>query len=297
MAFNIKFVIKSLMKLVSNGKPASQEPFIVVPPEPEPLDEAAIIAEIKPVEMEHADPKHVETPEFSMTLMQLQNITRCKPVTRAEMFLEHINDTLRIYRINNSLRAAHFMAQIAHESGDLKYTEELASGKAYEGRKDLGNTSPGDGEKFKGRGLIQITGKFNYTKIGKSLSIDLLSGDNPKQLAQPELAAKSAGWYWDYKKDKFGKNLNDFADQDDFIKITYFVNGGFNGLADRLVHLKRAYIMLGVPDYQQRINRIFNEIESNIDSTSRNTNKLRALAREIPNKKKLDEVRRLVDKG
>lgn len=125
-----------------------------------------------------------------------------------------------------------FLAQIGHESGQLRYTEELASGKAYEGRLDLGNKLPGDGVKYKGRGLIQITGKSNYAQAMLDLNLPLL--EKPELLAQPDYACLSAGWYWNKN------NLNSYCDSNDFVKLTRKINGGTNGLADRQMLYERA---------------------------------------------------------
>lgn len=122
-----------------------------------------------------------------------------------------------------------FLAQIGHESGELRYVRELASGSNYEGRKDLGNTQPGDGVRYKGRGLIQITGRRNYALCGLGLDLPLL--ENPELLEVPENAAMSAGWFW------HNNNLNALADLNLFDKITRRINGGNNGEADR----KRIY--------------------------------------------------------
>ena len=142
-----------------------------------------------------------------------------------------LNDTLVKYEINNKLRICHFLAQILHESGAFLYTKELASGKAYEGRKDLGNTQPGDGIKFKGRGFIQITGRSNYDILGKAFKVDLLN--NPELLEKYPLVMLSAGWYWNNRK------LNTKADVDDFLGITKKINGGTNGLEDRKKWLEK----------------------------------------------------------
>lgn len=125
-----------------------------------------------------------------------------------------------------------FLAQVGHESGQLRYTEELASGKAYEGRVDLGNTLPGDGVKYKGRGLIQITGKRNYALASLGLSLPLL--EKPELLSQPEAAAESAGWFW------MNSKLNSCCDKNDFKGLTKRINGGYNGLADREKLFERA---------------------------------------------------------
>ena len=137
--------------------------------------------------------------------------------------------------IDTPQRMAHFLAQVGHESGDLRYSEEIASGAAYEGRSDLGNTQPGDGVRFKGRGLIQLTGRANYVAYGKARNRDFVSGDNYKLIAtDPLLAVDVACWFWMRKK------LNALADQDDIEAITRAINGGLNGLEDRAAHLGRA---------------------------------------------------------
>lgn len=151
---------------------------------------------------------------------------------RAEVFIEPLNATMLEFEINNPLREAAFLAQIAHESGELRYVRELATGEAYEGRKDLGNTNPGDGVRYKGRGLIQVTGTANYRACGVALGVDLLA--DPGLLEQPLLAARSAGWFWSVKK------LNELADKGDFLLITKRINGGTNGWAARVAYYERA---------------------------------------------------------
>lgn len=145
------------------------------------------------------------------------------------------------YGIDTPLRQAHVLAQIGHESGDLRYVEELANGSAYDGRRDLGNTEPGDGPRFKGRGLIQLTGRANYSRYGQAIGQDLVSGDNPQRVARDlTLAADVAGWFWAVNQ------LNTQADADDLRAVTKRINGGLNGLADRQARLDRAKWLLGV---------------------------------------------------
>ena len=127
---------------------------------------------------------------------------------------------------------AHYLAQIAHESGELRYTKELASGKAYEGRKSLGNTQPGDGVRFKGRGLIQITGRANYSAYANYCGFDVVRC--PELLERPLGATKSSMWVFQ----KFG--CNELADADNLKAIRKRINGGFNGLAQCEVYLERA---------------------------------------------------------
>lgn len=133
--------------------------------------------------------------------------------------------------MESGLRLAHFMAQLAHESGGFRYMEELASGKAYEGRADLGNTSSGDGIRFKGRGPIQLTGRANYRTFGRRIGVDLER--HPEIAAVPSIGLHTALEYW---KDR---GLNALADANDIEGITRRINGGLNGLADRKAHLAK----------------------------------------------------------
>jgi putative chitinase len=151
-------------------------------------------------------------------------------------YLDPINQVIVEADLSTKMRLAMFIAQIAHESGQLVYTLELASGSAYEGRADLGNTSPGDGVRYKGRGLIQITGKANYLAIAHDLLIDVVN--HPELLESPLYATRSAGWFW------AKHNCNRSADTNDFITCTKRINGGTNGLADRQQFLARALQVL-----------------------------------------------------
>lgn len=150
-----------------------------------------------------------------------------------DRFLDPINKTLDEFEINTPQRIRMFLAQIGHESGQLRYRRELASGEAYEGRKDLGNTKPGDGVRYKGRGLIQITGKYNYGLASLALGLPLL--EKPELLEEDLNACRSAGWFW-YKS-----NLNALADMGKFETITRRINGGMNGYSDRYKLYQRAF--------------------------------------------------------
>jgi putative chitinase len=158
---------------------------------------------------------------------------------QANTFATPLAAAMLAHKINSPLRQAHFLAQLGHESGSLRYTAELASGSVYEGRLDLHNTQPGDGPRFKGRGLIQITGRFNYTNYGHDRGQDCITGLNPTLLAtDPNLAADCSGWFWTTR------HLNELADKDDLITITTRINGGANGLDDRARRLKLAKCLL-----------------------------------------------------
>ncbi|MEN9886064.1 MAG: hypothetical protein RL758_642 [Pseudomonadota bacterium] len=135
------------------------------------------------------------------------------------------------------LRLPHFLAQLAHESGGFRYMEELASGAAYEGRADLGNTSPGDGKRFKGRGPIQITGRANYRRFGRIIGIDIER--HPEAAAIPSIGLQLALAYWQ------DRGLNALADADDVVGITRRINGGTNGLDDRRGRLAKVKQWLG----------------------------------------------------
>ena len=158
--------------------------------------------------------------------------------SRVQEFLEPLNAAMREFHINTPVRQAAFLAQIAHESGELRYVKEIASGAAYEGRKDLGNTQSGDGMRYKGRGLIQITGRNNYAECGKAMGVDLIT--NPELLETNDLACRSAAWFW------ASRGLNDLADKGDFKRITKRINGGYNGLKERQAYYARAKMALGV---------------------------------------------------
>ncbi|MDI3288206.1 peptidoglycan-binding protein [Polyangium sp. 15x6] len=171
-----------------------------------------------------------------VTLAELRAIMPNLAAARARKCLPHLNKAMKEFAIDTKKRMAAFLAQLAHESGEFRYFEELASGAAYEGRKDLGNTHPGDGKRYKGRGPIQITGRSNYRAAGKALKIDLEK--SPKLAARIDVGFRIAGWYWKSRK------LNALADRGDFKKITYRINGGYRGLAQRTAYYRRALRVL-----------------------------------------------------
>lgn len=158
----------------------------------------------------------------------LQVINKIAPTARpsiAQGLAEAMPKVIRDANLTTNLRLAHFLAQIAHESAGFKTTIEYASGTAYNNRKDLGNTRPGDGPKFKGRGLIQVTGRNNYEAMSKALGEDFI--EDPTELGSFPWAALSAAVYWKTN------DLNRYADRNDIKKITKAINGGYNGLSDR----------------------------------------------------------------
>jgi putative chitinase len=168
--------------------------------------------------------------EKSMPITE-QQLLRILPNAgrQAGVFVPVLNVAMSRYAIVTPQRIAAFIAQVGHESGQLRYVREIwgptAQQAGYEGRADLGNTVKGDGSKYRGRGLIQITGRANYAACGEALGLDLIN--QPELLEQPQHAAMSAAWFWSTK------GLNTLADKGEFVKITRRVNGGVNGLEDR----------------------------------------------------------------
>lgn len=164
---------------------------------------------------------------MKLTSEQLKRIYPAASLKNIERYLPWFNYFLPFYDIDTLPRMAAFLAQIGHESVQLTYTKEIASGKAYEGREDLGNIHSGDGVRFKGRGLIQITGRTNYELLSKDLDVDFI--EHPELLSEPQYAVACACWFWDKRK------LNNWATlkEEDFRKITKLINGGYNGYGDR----------------------------------------------------------------
>lgn len=161
-----------------------------------------------------------------------------------QLYLQPLNDVMEEFEIDTPIRIAHFLAQVGHESGSFRYKEEIASGKDYDtGKlaKRLGNTpeADGDGQKYKGRGAIQITGFANYQALSEATGIDFIA--YPKLLAEdPHWYIYCAGWFWN------GRRLNVPADNDDILTITKRINGGFTNIEDRRKRLLATKKALGV---------------------------------------------------
>lgn len=177
--------------------------------------------------------------QIEITTAMLEKIMpMCRYVKDRDQYAALITRYARDFGITTKLRMAHYLAQIAHESGALHYTKEIATGEAYEGRADLGNTQKGDGVRYKGRGLIQITGKSNYRMYARFCGVDVVS--RPELLEQPVGAVRSSMWFWQQHK------CNEWADADNVIKVTRLINGGTRGLQSREDYLGRAKKVLGV---------------------------------------------------
>jgi putative chitinase len=185
---------------------------------------------------------------MTVTQQQLQ-IVMPNARSQAGVFISALNTAMSHRNINTPKRIAAFLAQVGHESGQLQYVRELG-GAQYLSKYDtgalavrLGNTPEpdGDGQKYRGRGLIQITGRDNY----RQCSLGLFGDDRllflPELLEQPQWAAESAAWFWEQN------GFNELADRDQFNSITRRINGGLNGLQDRLQLWARARAVLCQP--------------------------------------------------
>ena len=232
------------------------------------IGQTLTIPGLEPAPQPNLEPDPGNPSRFSE--QQLQTIMPHATTQNINKYLNPLNSQLPIFQVNTPMRKAHFIAQIAHESGSFRLSvenlnyraqalhdvfgkyfptdklanqyahkpEQIAS-RVYANRMGNGDEASGDGWKYRGRGLIQLTGTENYRLCGQDLSLDLLQ--NPDQLANdPKIAIDGAGWYWD------SKNLNKWADEDNIEKITRLINGGLNGFDDRKQFLARAKKVLGL---------------------------------------------------
>ncbi len=174
-------------------------------------------------------------------VIEQNDIKRIMPLARKiNNFLPYLNQGCEEFEINTPLRVASFLAQIAHESGELMFVKEIADGRIYEGRKDLGNVEKGDGARYKGRGLIQLTGRSNYVKLSEHFGIDFVK--MPYKLEEPEWASRSATWFWGTH------GCNKLADANDQRALCKRINGGYNGLGHRLAYFDKACEVFNVRD-------------------------------------------------
>ncbi|WNG57945.1 glycoside hydrolase [Archangium gephyra] len=175
----------------------------------------------------------VDPAKADITLDELLEVMPRLSPSQAREYLPLLNAALREGGLFDTVdRLEMFLAQIGHESDHLKRWLEVASGEDYEGRTVLGNTVPGDGPRFKGRGPIQLTGRYNYTQAGKALGLDLVN--RPEDAALPSVGFRVAVWYWN------SRNLSAKADALDFVGVTKGINGGTNGLEQRQLFYSRA---------------------------------------------------------
>lgn len=176
-----------------------------------------------------------------MDILTFQKAAGISSSTAATWF-EPVSAACALYSIDTPARLAAYIAQVAHESVGFAFTKEIwgptAQQLTYEGRADLGNTQPGDGKRFMGRGLIMYTGRANYKSLSDGLGFNYVN--YPSQLEQPSDAAESGAFFW------MDHNLNQYADSGDFVTLTKRINGGITGLTDRQVRWVRAKIAFGI---------------------------------------------------
>lgn len=178
-------------------------------------------------------------------MLSEQTLRRMMPAAgaRLDAHLPYIVPAMEKGRINTPERIAAFLAQVAHESKEYLFMQELADGWDYEGRADLGNVQPGDGPRFKGHGPIQITGRANHRACGRYLGLDLER--DPLLLTEPRYGTASAVWFWTQGNGQIDLNL--LADRGWFKTITRVINGGLTGLSDRRQYWDRNRALLGLP--------------------------------------------------
>lgn len=170
------------------------------------------------------------------TKSNLSFITGRPEAIFSDLFVDALNNTMHVYGINTPLRAAHFIAQVCHESGGFRYPEEIwgptPAQERYEGREDLGNIVDGDGYRFRGRGYIQLTGRANYKQYSEATGENFLM--DPDEVTELPWSLDVCGWFWDKR------GINKQADEDDVVAVTRRINGGTNGLEDRKRYLRAA---------------------------------------------------------
>ena len=224
-----------------------------------------------------------------LTAEQLQSIMPRLSDKRRSELLPFLTDAMAEFAIEAPARAAAFLAQLAHESGQFRFMEEIwgptDAQRRYEPvtklSQNLGNTDAGDGKRFKGRGPIQLTGRANYQRFGDLLSVDLLA--DPPRAASPDVAFRVAGLFWSKK----GLNeLADVATADAFKEITRRINGGTNGLADRQAFYAVARKVLGVAEARlPRGTRPATPVPTEEPTFERGAEAIRAHARRRPGRK------------
>jgi putative chitinase len=177
----------------------------------------------------------------ALTAQQLQAIMPKLDAARASSFAKPLGDAMKEFEINTPKRRAAFLAQVASESNELTFLEQLMGNPAADdGRADLGNTVPGDGRKYKGRGPLMVAGRANYKAAGQALKVDLL--DKPELMAKPEVGSRAAAWYWKVN------GLNELADRGDIRAMTRKVHGDLAYLDARAKFYKQAKAVFGVRD-------------------------------------------------
>jgi len=195
-------------------------------------------ATVEPAFFTNPEPAPEPAPP-AVTPDELARIVPGIPAEKIGQYIAPLNEAMAHNGIDTPVRQAAFIAQLAVESDSFRTFEEYASGRAYEGRADLGNTEPGDGVRYKGRGAIQITGRHNYEKLSEHTGVDFVA--HPEWLAAPENAFTTAAWYWT------SRNLNHVADTAGIVRVSELVNGGHHALSRRIADFERGLDVLLQP--------------------------------------------------
>ncbi|NLU61290.1 hypothetical protein HCA61_03305 [Rhodococcus sp. HNM0563] len=222
--------VLELATLAESGWAVADDPSAPIPAEAS--DASADASEAAPSEAPAPAPPAVTTDDLRMIVPQI-------PAERIDQYIAPLNEAMTRNGIDTPVRQAAFIAQLAVESDSFRTFEEYASGRAYEGRADLGNTQPGDGERYKGRGAIQVTGRHNYEELSRHTGVDFVA--NPELLAAPENAFASAAWYWT------SRDLNQVADTAGIVRVSELVNGGHHALTRRIADFERGLDVLLAP--------------------------------------------------
>lgn len=227
----IKESFGGLIKDIGNGfnilrGKQNEDPKKILKKQPEDVTNEQPYSELKPPKSEDSVSSSSSSSGSSPVSTPLTPIVTSKKSTPGGQYGESsLLAAMSRAGIVDPTERAMFLAQMAHESGNFRYDEEIASGQAYEGRSDLGNTQPGDGVRYKGRGYIQLTGRANYRDYGNRLGVDL--ENNPDLAKDPNIAADIAIAYWQQRVDRNAARAGDVR------TVTRNINGGLNGLADR----------------------------------------------------------------
>ncbi|HET8993356.1 MAG TPA: glycoside hydrolase family 19 protein [Rhodococcus sp. (in: high G+C Gram-positive bacteria)] len=222
--------VLELSTLAESGWSVADDSSAPVPAEAS--DASAGASEAAPPEAPAPAPPAVTTDDLRMIVPEIS-------AERIDQYIAPLNEAMTRNGIDTPVRQAAFIAQLAVESDSFRTFEEYASGRAYEGRADLGNVHPGDGERYKGRGAIQVTGRHNYEELSRHTGVDFVT--NPELLAAPENAFVSAAWYWT------SRNLNQVADTAGIVRVSEVVNGGHHALTRRIADFERGLHVLLAP--------------------------------------------------
>ncbi|MGW6377005.1 glycoside hydrolase family 19 protein [Rhodococcus sp. NPDC055112] len=212
--------------LDASAPPRAEAPPVVEKAPAEPAAEA----EAEPAPQPPAPAPLAVTPD------DLARIVPGMPAEKIAEYVAPLNAAMERGGIDNPVRQAAFIAQLAVESDSFRTFQEYASGSAYEGRADLGNTQAGDGERYKGRGAIQITGRHNYESLSQFTGVDFVA--HPELVEAPENAFTTAVWYWQ------SRDLNQVADSAGIVRVSEVVNGGHHALERRVADFQRGLDVL-----------------------------------------------------